>query len=333
MKRFVLMAAAVWAVAAWPAAANDTVASLAIGGLQFEKTDKIAMLSEDLFLSAKEVRVRYVFRNLTKAPVTVRVAFPLPDVDYSDEGANIGYPNLDDPNYVNFTTKVDGKPIALTPDVRAFVNGKDITAQILAAGLPLTISQAAQDRINAMAPDKLAPLVKAGLLRQERYDVGKGWQAFYLAQWTLRASFHREQTFPVGQDVVVEHRYQPAVGGSVASLLTIREIPKSDPDRRKLVRDYCVDAAFERAAAGLSARKDLTAITEDRFDYVLTTGANWARPIGDFRLVVDKGAAENLVSFCAAGVKKISPTQFEWRARNFTPKRDIRVLVLKPYKE
>jgi hypothetical protein len=53
--------------AAVPAAANDSTATLSVGGLQLEKTDKIAMLSEDLYLSAKEVRVRYVYRNLTNA--------------------------------------------------------------------------------------------------------------------------------------------------------------------------------------------------------------------------------------------------------------------------
>ena len=34
-------------------------------------------------------------------------------------------------------------------------------------------------------------------------------------------------------------------------------------------------------------------------------------PIGRFRLVVDKGAPGNLVSFCGEGVRKISPTRFE----------------------
>ena len=69
---------------------------------------------------------------------------------------------------------------------------------------------------------------------------------------------------------------------------------------------------------------------EERIAYILKTGANWKGPIRDFRLVVDKGDAKNLVSFCAEGVKKIGPTQFEVRKRDFTPKDDLNILVLKP---
>ena len=71
-------------------------------------------------------------------------------------------------------------------------------------------------------------------------------------------------------------------------------------------------------------------LTESRVRYVLTTGANWARPIGDFRMVIDKLSPSNLVSFCGTGVRRISPTQFEVRYRNFTPRQDVAVLVLTP---
>ena len=66
-----------------------------------------------------------------------------------------------------------------------------------------------------------------------------------------------------------------------------------------------------------------------RIEYILRTGANWAGPIGDFRLVVDKGEADSLVSFCGEGVKRISPTRFEMRKTDFTPERDLSILILK----
>jgi hypothetical protein len=47
--------------------------------------------------------------------------------------------------------------------------------------------------------------------------------------------------------------------------------------------------------------------------------------------VVDKGAAANVFSFCASGVRKISPTEFEVRHTNFTPTSDISILILAPY--
>ena len=60
------------------------------------------------------------------------------------------------------------------------------------------------------------------------------------------------------------------------------------------------------------------------------TPSNWRSPIGDFRLVVDKGKPGNLVSFCEDGVRKISPTQFEVRRKNWRPTRDLHVLIIEP---
>jgi hypothetical protein len=67
---------------------------------------------------------------------------------------------------------------------------------------------------------------------------------------------------------------------------------------------------------------------EEYLSYVITSGANWAGPIGTFRLVVDKGDS-TLVSFCGDGVRKIGPTTFEMTAKDYTPKRDIDVLFIK----
>jgi len=62
--------------------------------------------------------------------------------------------------------------------------------------------------------------------------------------------------------------------------------------------------------------------------YILTTGANWAKPIADFKLTVERDAGE-LVSFCWDGeVKKISPTRFEMRKKNFLPKRDLDLIFV-----
>jgi hypothetical protein len=47
-------------------------------------------------------------------------------------------------------------------------------------------------------------------------------------------------------------------------------------------------------------------------------------------LVVDKGVPDNLVSFCGEGVRKIGPTRFEIRRRNWRPDRDLKVLIVKP---
>ena len=79
-----------------------------------------------------------------------------------------------------------------------------------------------------------------------------------------------------------------------------------------------------------AAGPDAMPFQERWIDYILTTGGNWAEPIGDFSMVIDKGAPENLVSFCATGVTKIAPTRFEVRKRDYTPTEDLHVLILIP---
>ena len=96
-------------------------------------------------------------------------------------------------------------------------------------------------------------------------------------------------------------------------------------------RRYCIDADFLAALDRMSRaeqRRQALAIRGAALSYILTTGGNWRAPIGDFRLVVDKGAPRNLVSFCGEGVRRISPTQFEIRHRNWRPDRDLAVLIV-----
>jgi uncharacterized protein DUF4424 len=74
------IALAVALLAALPALANDTSAELSTGGLIFVRNDDVEMLSEDLTISAQEVRVHYRFLNRSDKDVTVLVAFPMPDI-------------------------------------------------------------------------------------------------------------------------------------------------------------------------------------------------------------------------------------------------------------
>ena len=76
---------------AQPCQANDSEAETSLGGLVLKQNDQISMDSEDLFISAKQVRVKYRFTNHSDRDVRALVAFPLPpqpdfSEDYYDEG-------------------------------------------------------------------------------------------------------------------------------------------------------------------------------------------------------------------------------------------------------
>lgn len=310
-------------VTALPALANDSTAETAAGGLVLTQSDSIDMLSEDLYVSAEEIRVRYVFRNQSAEDVRTLVAFPMPVHDLAIErDSDVAFPS-------DFSTSIDGADVPMQVERRATVDGADISRLLEEAGVSLSSDIPAWefgDVLDALPEAAQQRLIAAGAVEVLEYQAERHLQPM----WQVSENWYWEQLFPAGEDVVVEHSYHPGTGGSVDSGLSIPEFRESEWGRQ-MIADYCVDANF---LAGLERMRNsgrYLAISERVLTYILTTGANWRAPIGDFRLVVDKGEPENLVSFCAEGVRKIAPTQFEVRHRNWRPDRDLRVLILVPY--
>ena len=307
--------------------ANDSTATVGAGGLVLEKTDAIAMESEDLYVSADEVRVRYLFRNLSAKPVTTVVAFPMPSRKMSDEfGGDVAYPS-------GFKTTVDGTSVKVTLERKAVAGGKDYRARLEALKVPIapeSINETIK-RMDSLPASTRAELVRLGLAGVEEWDDdGKGMKKHLIPLWTVEDKYWWTQTFPAGREVRIDHRYVPGAGGSVESFIAFPEY-RNTPEARATIAKYCVDQATI-AAVDKRRNKGLEGplMPQRTVEYILTTGANWAKPIGDFRLVVDKGKPGNLVSFCGEDVKKISPTQFEMRKRNWRPTRDLEVLILEP---
>ncbi|HEX8625292.1 MAG TPA: DUF4424 domain-containing protein [Allosphingosinicella sp.] len=299
-----------------PASANDSTAEHAAGGLVLTRSADIDMVSEDLFVSADEVRVRYVFRNRSPRDIRTLVAFPMPDRDLVEERQmDVAYPS-------GFQTRVDGRPVAMKVERKAMLGGIDRTA--LLAGLGIA-PDSGTGKLDGLKPTDKARLMKLRLAEPDEYDAGRGLERHLAPAWTVKETWFWEQAFPAGRDLVVEHRYVPGTGGSVDAALGFPDF-RSTPEGRAMIRDYCVEPAF---LAGLDRLRRRSAATpEQRVGYILTTGGNWRSPIGDFRLVVDKGAPTNLVSFCGEGVRKISPTRFEIRKKNWRPDRDLRILIV-----
>jgi hypothetical protein len=309
---------------AMPALANDSSASLKAGGLTLTKTNAVEMRSEDLFISEKSVVVTYKFRNVTNAPVTLDIAFPMPDLAPSESDIGAPFPERD--NFLGFSTTVDGRPInfqIIQTAHRIDDNGdvlEDVTALLRSKRIPLNpYAPTVNAALNRLPAADRAALAKAGLTSE------------FGVRWLLRQNYVRRQTFPVGRDVTVVHRYTPAAGGSVGSMAVMfaQGGVAATEDDGYFAKSYCLDDSMLTALRRVGERNGGAA--ETTIDYVLQTGANWAGPIRDFRLVVDKGAPGNLVSFCMDGVTKISPTRFEVRRTNFTPTEDLAILIVKPY--
>lgn len=298
---------------------NDTIAETAAGGLVLSRSADIDMASEDLFVSPRLVRVRYVFRNRSPRPIRATVAFPMPDQDFqAAHYGDVGFPS-------DFHTLVEGKAVAMQVERRAFVKGREVTDVLKALKLP--VAGADIDKaLDALPPAERARLVRLGIASSDEYDVGRGMERHLVPAWTARERWYWEQVFPAGRDLSVEHRYVPGTGGSVGSPVAFPP-GTADAERRRMIADYCIDSDF-LAAAKARSQNGRKLVRDMRLTHILTTGANWRAPIADFRLVVDKWLPGNLVSFCGEGVRKISPTRFEMRRTNWRPDRDLKVLIL-----
>lgn len=323
MRTTTLLAAAALALAV-PALANDSEAAVNLGGIELVANQAVSMDSEDLYISKDEVRVRYRYTNRTARDVELTISFPLPLIKAADEEV-YGMQSIPDFAGLKFQTTVDGKPVKLTMVRRAEIRGKDVTQRIQQLGWPLewiTGSESEPDFVRKLTPAQKSARAAEGLLR--KLDNGE-----YRPTWDLATHVTRKQLFPAGKSVQVTHSYAPMTGGSVAGSL-YPEVRKEFPGN---ITQYCIDKAFLAAFdKKVNARRNDDSVpmaySETWIGYVLSSGRNWRGPIKDFRLVVDKGKAENMVSFCMNGVKKISPTQFEVRRTNFEPKGDLEILIV-----
>jgi hypothetical protein len=323
---------AISALATMPALANDSTAELATGGLVFIRNDNVEMRSEDLMISTKEIVVRYRFFNKSDKDVTVLVAFPMPEIKVDGPDDNVSVPTEDPVNLLGFKTVVNGQPVTTKVEQRVYAAGLDRTKLLLDLGIPLAPHlRGTNEALDKLPRAKWDELIRIGLAEIEQYDVGKGMEDHLAPRWRLQTTFYWEQTFRAKAETTVEHRYKPSVGASVQTALGSPTAVQEDwYDDYKT--KYCLDKEFYTSVerARREARSQYGApYSEQRIEYILKTGANWAGPIKEFRLVVDKGDATSLVSFCGENVTKISPTQFEMKETDFTPDSDLSVLILK----
>jgi len=332
LKSTVALAAAGFAAATGSALANDSSAELAAGGLIFVRNENVEMRSEDLLISAKEVVARYRFFNNSDRDVTVLVAFPMPEIKLDETDQNIAVPTDDPVNFLAFKTAVNGRPVTTQVEQRAIAVGLDRTQLLRGLGIPLAPHRRETgEALSRLPREKWDELVRLGLAEIEESGSGRGTRKRLAARWALQTTFYWEQVFPTRAETVVEHRYQPSVGGSVQTALG--EPSMADEDWYEEYRDkYCIEQDFYDAIE--RARREANSafaspFSEQRIEYILTTGANWSGPIKQFRLVVDKGDPDSLVSFCGEDVRKIGPTQFEMTKTDFTPDDELAVLILK----
>jgi hypothetical protein len=324
------LAAAAGFLLASPITANDSEAEISLGGIVLKSSSELRLVSEDLFLSADQVTVDYLFENPTDHAITTTIAFPMPSQPRGLLARDGYYEASEDWSGFGFATRVDGRPVRLLQWDQAMIGGRDVTEDVVANGWPIYWTNTTDGNPFANLPDRqlTVTLAEGMAIRDPLFDdkVVPAWEGITF--------FVREQTFPPNSTTRVKHEYAPLTGGSVGGALypQYREDDEygalSDYQER-----YCVDEHFlagvdRRLANAASDEAAQAYMSETWLGYVLSSGANWNGPIERFRLVVDKGSTDNLVSFCMDGVTKIGPTRFEVVKTNFEPVRDLDILIV-----
>ncbi len=333
---------------ATPALANDGFGGLSATGLTFGQTDAVALEEERLFIGIDTIAVDYVFRNTTDTDVTGEVIFPLPPIAvWSGYEAMMNLPeDLTRPDVVGFTATVDGQPVDVSIDRIAVVEepwvegralaaqydtpGRDVTADLKRLGIPLTLDyMAVRDLLLSFPEEKRNELAAQGLAEYYEGDAANDIPPEVWGAWSIVTRYHWTQTFPAGKLVQVSHSYANRPPGG----LFYWTDPPEDY-QTYLVDQYCIDSGTSKAMARALKNPEGDDFgnygTSWNISYVLRTANSWAGPIGSFTLTLDKGAPKNVISLCADGVKKIGPTTFEVNKNDYTPDRDLEVLIVQP---
>jgi len=314
MSRFI--ATAFWlCLMASSVLANGAIAERRTGGLVFKQSDSVSIIREDLAVSLDHISVDYLYKSEASAKQTVTIAFPMPGIPVNDDPGSLQeiLPEGAPPeNYMSFKVSVDGKEIAAQPFARALVNDKDMTEKITKAGLPLHMLVDDANALLAKVPESLRnELIEAGAIGKN-----EGEEPTYWPQWDYQVAFEWQQDFMPGE-TRVSISYVP-LAGYPADIGDSYEVGP-------LAEAACVD---DRVRAALAKRraKGNGYYEVASVGYVLTTAKYWKGPIRSFNLTVEKPEEKALAAFCPAEAKKVSPTRFEWHARDFVPKADLSVI-------
>ncbi len=296
--------------------ANDSTGTVSTSGIKYLKNPHIDMQSEDLYISENQIRVHYRFKNTSSQDIIETVLFPLPIVP-----AFIDYDFADTKGLVDsFRIYADGKPVRPQTHVRAYFersNGSlvDVTADLKKCGLsdqelmhPWTKNKDAE-KLNKKIRTCSSPKIKSLLPASESNIVG--WTS-----WSAQIIYSWKQTFKANAVTEIKHQYTPLVGGSFLPSLKAK-------DSKAFIDEYCMDENFLKNFKNVKEEK-----VYHHLGYILTTGANWAKPIGKFTLTIDR-EPNTVLSLCwDKSLRKVGPNRFQAVKENFLPKKDLDIIFV-----
>ena len=294
--------------------ANDSMGTVSTSGIKYLKNPHIDMQSEDLHISEKQIRVHYKFKNTTAKDITETVLFPLPIVPAATVSDFADTKGLVD----SFRIYADGKPVRPQAHVRAYFerrNGSlvDVTADLKKCGL--SDQELMHPWTKKQDGEKIGS--KIGACRSAKVQSMLPKQTDELPDWSSQIIYSWKQTFKANSVTEIKHQYTPLVGGSFLPSLKAK-------DSKAFIDDYCMDENFLKNFKNVKGGSKVY----HHLGYVLTTGANWAKPIGKFTLTIDR-EPNTVLSLCwDKSLRKVGQNRFQAVKENFLPKKDLDIIFV-----
>ena len=294
--------------------ANDSMGTVSTSGIKYLKNPHIDMQSEDLHISEKQIRVHYKFKNTTAKDITETVLFPLPIVPAATVSDFADTKGLVD----SFRIYADGKPVRPQAHVRAYFerrNGSlvDVTADLKKCGL--SDQELMHPWTKKQDGEKIGS--KIGACRSAKVQSMLPKQTDELPDWSSQIIYSWKQTFKANAVTEIKHQYTPLVGGSFLPSLKAK-------DSKAFIDEYCMDENFLKNFKNVKGGSKVY----HHLGYVLTTGANWAKPIGKFTLTIDR-EPNTVLSLCwDKSLRKVGQNRFQAVKENFLPKKDLDIIFV-----
>lgn len=321
------------ASAATSAIAAESVSELKTGGLLFSNIgDRSAVVldSEDIRLSPERVSFKYKLSTTAQAPVSIDLLFPYPDLDFADPDASFALPGSDPANFVAAVLKIGGAAAPLAVTQAASLDGKDITAKLRQAKLPLVPVGGFQNQLEALPQETRQKLIADGLIKEVGTTVdGK---PLLFPVWTVKTEGKRNVAINPGKPLVVELTYLASAG--ISQDTPLRKALRDQKSLASAVAErkssYCIDNAFLGGVDAIAGADEanVARMRELRLRLSLRNSSEADLPATAFTLTVDKGKATRIVTFCSDNLKKVGPTTFKTTMTNFVPKPDFGILLL-----
>jgi hypothetical protein len=299
--------------------ANDSTARVGIGGLVLTQTDDISMEEEVLEISTKTIRVQYKFRNNNTKPIDTVVAFPMPAFTWNPGESAYDTHNTETRK---FLTWVNGIKVKTKIETRAFLNDKEITAELKKSGISEdSIIEMLGCNVEEVSKKKCIPKAASSILK----SIDSPPHSVQQTAWW-------RQVFPAQTSIAVTHQYEPKVGSRYSVIYADTNLNEDNifgdwnDLTHKSERDVaCIDdGAFQSVnrRIKISPEKERTVdqfyITRSDIEYILGTGRNWqGRTIKDFTLRIKKDKSSQIVSLCFPGKpKRIDDLTLEFKVKN-----------------